>query len=107
VSLPFFTCCIPTHKQYSRALLRDNKHAVEKEQVIKLIRIIVEVGTVRRDPEMKSGPGSVPISETVMRSIIAVAEHPEDPFRLICIQTLAEICTFYPISFTFTEGPFQ
>ncbi|KIM43166.1 hypothetical protein M413DRAFT_443978 [Hebeloma cylindrosporum] len=74
-----------------KALLRDNKHAVEKEQVIKLIRIIVEVGTVRRDPEMKSGPGSVPISEAVMRSIIAVAEHPEDPFRLICIQTLAEI----------------
>jgi len=80
---------------------------VEKEQVIKLIRIIVEVGTVRRDPEMKSGPGLVPISETVMRSIIAVAEHPEDPFRLICIQTLAEICPFYAIPFAFTERHFQ
>jgi large subunit ribosomal protein L17e len=107
VSFSFFTWCIQTHKYYPRALLRDNKHAVEKEQVIKLIRIIVEVGTVRRDPEMKSGPGSVPISETVMRSIIAVAEHPEDPFRLICIQTLAEICPFYAIPFAFTEGPFQ
>jgi large subunit ribosomal protein L17e len=74
---------------------------VEKEQVIKLIRIIVEVGTERRDPEMKSGPGVVPISETVMRSVIAVAEHPEDPFRLICIQTLAEICPFLRHAFCF------
>lgn len=71
---------------------------MEKEQVIKLVRTIVEVG---------SGPRSVPISETVMRSIIAVAEHPEDPFRLICIQTLAEICSFYAIPFAFTEGPFS
>lgn len=49
---------------------------------------------MRRDAETKSGPGVVPISETVMRAIVAVAEHPEDPFRLICIQTLAEICAF-------------
>ncbi|KAF8967140.1 Rapamycin-insensitive companion of mTOR, N-term-domain-containing protein [Flammula alnicola] len=74
-----------------KSLLRDNKHAVEKEQVIKLIRVIVEIGTVRRDLEVKSGPGVVPIAETVMRAVVAVAEHPEDPFRLICIQTLAEI----------------
>jgi len=76
----------------NRALLRDNKHAVEKEQVLKLIRAIVEVGTVRRDSETKNGPGTIPISEAVMRAVVAVAEHPEDPFRLICIQTLAEIC---------------
>ncbi|KAF8195553.1 Rapamycin-insensitive companion of mTOR, N-term-domain-containing protein [Pholiota molesta] len=74
-----------------KSLLRDNKCAVEKEQAIKLIRTIVEVGTVRRDAETNGGPGVVPISETVMRAIVAVAEHPEDPFRLICIQTLAEI----------------
>lgn len=78
-----------------RTLLRDNKHAVEKEQALKLIRTIVEVGTTRRDSETKSGPGIVPLSEAVMRSVVAVAEHPEDPFRLICIQTLAEICMLY------------
>ncbi|KAF4617458.1 hypothetical protein D9613_006099 [Agrocybe pediades] len=74
-----------------KALMRDNKHAVEKEQVLKLIRAIVEVGTERHDSETKNGPGVIPISEAVMRAVIAVAEHPEDPFRLICIQTLAEI----------------
>ncbi|KDR82835.1 hypothetical protein GALMADRAFT_88557 [Galerina marginata CBS 339.88] len=74
-----------------KSLLRDNKHAVEKEQVIKLIRTIVEVGAVRPDSQTKTGPGVIPISEAVMRALVAVAEHPEDPFRLICIQTLAEI----------------
>ncbi|KAJ7600701.1 Rapamycin-insensitive companion of mTOR, N-term-domain-containing protein [Mycena floridula] len=74
-----------------RSLTRDNKHAVEKEQVIKLIRTIVEVGTVRRESGNGGGPGTVPLSEPVMRAFIAVAEHVEDPFRPICIQSLAEI----------------
>ncbi|KAF9475644.1 hypothetical protein BDN70DRAFT_883456 [Pholiota conissans] len=74
-----------------KSLIRDNKCAVEKEQAIKLIRTVVEVGTQRRDADTQGGPGVVPISETVMRAIVAVAEHPEDPFRLVCIQTLAEI----------------
>lgn len=72
-----------------RSLTRDNKHTVEKEQVIKLIRTIVEVGTVRM--ATSGGSGVVPLSEPVMRAFIAVAEHAEDPFRPICIQTLAEI----------------
>ncbi|KAF8890018.1 Rapamycin-insensitive companion of mTOR, N-term-domain-containing protein [Gymnopilus junonius] len=74
-----------------KSLLRDNKHAVEKEQAIKLIRKIVEIGTVRPDSEAQSGSSTIPLSETVMRAIIAVAEHVEDPFRLICVQTLSEI----------------
>lgn len=82
-----------------RSLLRDNKHAVEKEQVIKFVRMVVEVGTVRRDTETKSGPGAIPISQTTIRAIVAVAEHPEDPFRLICIQTLAEICGYPQTSY--------
>ncbi|TFK40828.1 Rapamycin-insensitive companion of mTOR, N-term-domain-containing protein [Crucibulum laeve] len=72
-----------------RSLHRDTKHAVEKEQVIKLIRTIVEVGTVRSDSPNTGGV--VPLSEIVMRAVIAVAEHAEDPFRLICVQTLTEI----------------
>ncbi|KAJ3802454.1 Rapamycin-insensitive companion of mTOR, N-term-domain-containing protein [Lentinula aff. detonsa] len=70
-----------------RSLHRDNKFAVEKEQVIKLIRTIVEVGTVSNS----GGPGSVPLSEPVLRAFIAVAEQADDPFRFICIQTLAEL----------------
>jgi rapamycin-insensitive companion of mTOR len=72
-------------------LARDNKHAVEKEQAIKLIRAIVEIGSEKRGAHTAPGVGSVPLSEAVMRAVIAVAEHPEDPFKGICILTLTEI----------------
>jgi len=65
---------------------------MEKEQVIKLIRTIVALGSERRDPHGAAGSGTVPISEPVMRAFIAVADYAEDPFRPICVQTLAEIC---------------
>jgi hypothetical protein len=71
-----------------RSLIRDSKFAVEKEQVIKLIRTIVEIGSARRGG---GPPGKIPLSDTVMRAFIAVAEHVEEPFRPVCIQTLAEI----------------
>jgi rapamycin-insensitive companion of mTOR len=81
-----------------RTLARDNKHAVEKEQVIKLVRAMIEIGSERRDAHSTAGSGTVPLSEPVMRAIIAVAEHAEDPFRPICVQTLAEIRECLPIS---------
>ena len=76
---------------FFRSLLRDNKHAVEKEQVAKLVRAVIEVGTLR---DSGARTGVIPLSETVMRSVIAVAEHADDPFRPIFIQTLAEIGIF-------------
>ncbi|CCL99718.1 uncharacterized protein FIBRA_01740 [Fibroporia radiculosa] len=74
-----------------KSLSRDNKHAIEKEQVIKLIRAIVEIGSERRAPGGGAGCGAVPLSNAVMRALIAVAESIEDPFRLISVQTLTEI----------------
>ncbi|KDQ62311.1 hypothetical protein JAAARDRAFT_30208 [Jaapia argillacea MUCL 33604] len=73
-----------------KSLARDNKHAIEKEQVIKLIRAIVEIGSEKRDPR-GTGARSIPLSEPVMRAFIAIAEQPDDPFKPICVQTLAEI----------------
>ncbi|KAI0087847.1 Rapamycin-insensitive companion of mTOR, N-term-domain-containing protein [Irpex rosettiformis] len=74
-----------------KSLSRDNKYTVEKEQAIKLIRAIVEIGSSRHGPGSAVGTGSVPLSEPVMRAFIAVAEQPEDPFKPICVQTLVEI----------------
>ncbi|KZT18431.1 hypothetical protein NEOLEDRAFT_1125374 [Neolentinus lepideus HHB14362 ss-1] len=74
-----------------KSLARDNKHAVEKEQVVKLIRAIVEIGSTKSGSSGNSGSGSVPLSDGVMRAFIATAEQPDDPLRLICIETLAEI----------------
>jgi rapamycin-insensitive companion of mTOR len=72
-------------------LSRDNKFAVEKEQVIKLIRAIVQIGVEQRTPYSATAVSRVPLSEPVLRAFIAVAEHVEEPFRQICVLTLAEI----------------
>ena len=77
-----------------KSLSRDNKYAAEREQALKFIRAIIDVGSERSAPHMFAGLGRVPLSEPVMRALIAIAEHPEDPFRQICLETLAEICAF-------------
>jgi rapamycin-insensitive companion of mTOR len=74
-----------------RSLALDNKHTLEKEQAIKLIRTIVTIGSQRKDSNHASSTGTVPLSERVVRAFIAVAEQPDDPFRSVAIQTLAEI----------------
>ena len=81
-----------------RSLTRDNKHATEREQAVKLIRTIVEVGAERRDPHMSAGLGRVPLSESVMRALIAIAEHTEDPLCQISCETLVEIREFLALS---------
>lgn len=65
---------------------------MEKEQVVKLVRAVVEIGSERHSPNSAVGTGTVPLSDAVMRAVIAVAEYPEDPFKSICLQTLTEIC---------------
>lgn len=77
--------------QCVRSLALDNKHMVEKEQVIKLIRTVVAIGSQKRGSSHASPTGTVPLSERVMRAFIAIAEQPDDPFRFVVIQTLAEI----------------
>ncbi|KLO15978.1 hypothetical protein SCHPADRAFT_823888 [Schizopora paradoxa] len=74
-----------------RSLARDNRCSTEREQVIKLVRSIVEIGSENRPPHASAGLGTVPLSEAVMRALIAVAEHQEDPFNIIVSQTLTEI----------------
>lgn len=91
--------CVPSpsalfiaSKTTQRSLQRDNKHAKEKEQALKLIRTIIELSTTNRDGSIATNRiGTVHLSEAVMRAVVAVAEHPEDPFRPICIETLTEI----------------
>jgi rapamycin-insensitive companion of mTOR len=73
---------------YLRSLALDNKHMVEKEQAIKLIRAVVAIGSQKRN---SNHTGTVPLlSERVMCAFIAIAEQPDDPFKFIAIQTLAE-----------------
>lgn len=60
--------------------------------MVKLIRAIVEVGAERNSLHLSAGLGRVPLSEPIMRALIAVADHPDDPFKNICCETLVEIC---------------
>ncbi|XP_006462786.1 hypothetical protein AGABI2DRAFT_186649 [Agaricus bisporus var. bisporus H97] len=87
-----------------KSLTRDNKFAVEKEQAIKLVRTIVEVGTTHRDSPVSSGVAVIAISDAVLRAITAVAENIDDPFRTICIETLTEILLIDIDSLTRTGG---
>lgn len=76
-----------------RSLARDNKHGVEKEQVIKLIRKLVDVNAYEAGGSrtfLSNSPRSL-LSEGVVRALIAVAEYPDDPFRTVCLLTLIEI----------------
>ncbi|KIJ54571.1 hypothetical protein M422DRAFT_24511 [Sphaerobolus stellatus SS14] len=73
-----------------RTLVRDSKHHVEKEQAILLIRALVNGGS-NLDRRPATAGGRVPVSEPIMRAMIAIAEQPEEPFRGICLVTLTEI----------------
>lgn len=75
----------------SRTLARDNKHHLEKEQAVLLIRTMANVSNSISERHTGAGCGSVPISEAVIRAVIAIAEQMEDPFKGICLVTLAEI----------------
>jgi rapamycin-insensitive companion of mTOR len=81
---------LPVHGDF-RSLALDNKHMVEKEQAIKLIRTVVAIGSQKRNSNHANYTGIVPLlSERIMRALIAIAEQPDDPFKFIAIQTLAE-----------------
>lgn len=65
---------------FSRSLIKERKADVEREQALKFVRAFLEI---------KDGVSEV--SRAIVRTIAAVAEHPEDRLRAICIETLAEI----------------
>ncbi|TKY87021.1 hypothetical protein EX895_003698 [Sporisorium graminicola] len=81
----------------SRSLIRDNRFELEKIQAIKLIRAIMEMAALR---SIGSAPDRLALdledllSSGVVRALAAVAEHPEDKLRNICLETLAELAVF-------------
>lgn len=61
-------------------MIKERKADVEREQALKFVRAFLDV---------KDGVQEV--SRAVVRTIAAIAEHPEDRLKSICIETLAEI----------------
>ncbi|KAJ3411340.1 hypothetical protein HDV05_002361 [Chytridiales sp. JEL 0842] len=62
-----------------RAMTRE-RHDLEREQGLKLFRAFIDC------PD-----GSAHIPQSVVRVIVAIAEHVEDKFRSVCIETLCEL----------------
>ncbi|KND04740.1 uncharacterized protein SPPG_00443, partial [Spizellomyces punctatus DAOM BR117] len=63
-----------------RALTRDQRYDVEREQSLKLIRAFLDVPG-----------GSELIPQSLIRMLVAVSEQPDDKFRTICVETLCEL----------------
>lgn len=67
------------------SLVKESKASVEREQALKFVRAFLDVvGGVRE------------IAKSVVRVIVAIAEHHEDRMRNICILTMAEILVHDP-----------
>ncbi|KIM25763.1 hypothetical protein M408DRAFT_203761 [Serendipita vermifera MAFF 305830] len=76
-----------------RSLSRDNKHIAEKEQVLLLVRALIDVGSERRSPSACAGCSTVPLRENIVRALVSLAEHEEDTnvLRWPAVEMLAEI----------------
>ncbi|KAJ3140072.1 hypothetical protein HK100_010701 [Physocladia obscura] len=61
-----------------RALTRDHRFDLEREQAIKLVRVFIDVDAIL-------------LSTSIVRILVALAENPEDKLRFIAVETLCEI----------------
>ncbi|KAJ3033210.1 hypothetical protein HDV00_006653 [Rhizophlyctis rosea] len=62
-----------------RALTRDQRYDVEREQALKLVRTLLDI------------PGGVELlPQSIVRTIIAVAEQSDDKMRNVSLETLCE-----------------
>ncbi|KAJ3208873.1 hypothetical protein HDU67_006498 [Dinochytrium kinnereticum] len=63
-----------------RALTRDQRNDLEREQALKLVRAFVDGS---------GGAGIVPHS--IVRTLVAIAEQPDDKFRIVALETVCEL----------------
>ena len=68
------------------SLIKDNKASTEREQALKFVRGFLDV----KD-------GTQELSLSVLRTIVAIAEHPEDRLRGMAILTVSEILLRDPV----------
>lgn len=68
----------------ARTLLRDSRFDVEKEQALKLIRAVMDLGSSSTGEEDL-------ISVSIVRALVAAADHGEEKLRVLYLETLAEL----------------
>lgn len=67
------------------SLVKKNQAMLEREQAVRFVRAFLDVKN-----------GVQEMSQGVIRALVAVAEHPDDKLRPVCILTLAEVLTQDP-----------
>lgn len=100
---------------FGRTFSRDQKQVIEKVQALKLVRRVIDLSltsfpTTSTGTGTSSGKGTsrlrVPLSDTIVRTLVSVAENADDSFRLVVLETLAEIgtSTSLPLSNTLAKA---
>ena len=100
-----------------RTFTRDTKAQQEKEQALRLLRAVIclppptpdflryrsQSGHDRRNAGRKMADTApvdpidrllgriVPLTDGMVRALVSVAENPEDPIRMVCMETLIEL----------------
>lgn len=67
------------------SLVKEAKVSIEREQALKFVRAFLDVKN-----------GEAEVSKSIVRTIVAIAEHHDDRLRNICILTLAELMVRAP-----------
>lgn len=81
----------------SRTLSRDIKAVVEREQALLLLRAVTslphndlnEFGTSHARSQLLAQ--KVPLTDGLVRAIVAIAENSQDAMWIVCMETLVEI----------------
>lgn len=75
-----------------RTLARDARCDLEKEQSLRLVRVLIE----HTGPRLLEARDTMPMS--VLRAVIAVADAPEEKLRLAALELLGELSeTSHPV----------
>lgn len=82
-----------------RTFLRIPRHPLETEQAIRLIRAVMHLpketplvnSTLSAKLAGKQRETLPTLSEAIVRTLVSVAENPDDSLQAVCVETLAEL----------------
>ena len=88
-------------KLICRTMARDTKAVVEREQALLLLRAITTLPRPRLPTDLYASHSSlgrvnllaykVPMTDGLIRAIVAIAENSQDAMWIVCMETLVEI----------------
>jgi hypothetical protein len=74
-----------------RSIMRDNRSIIEKEQALKLIRAIMDVQYAGDIGGVNTKHGDSCLNTSVVRAMVAAAEHSDDKLSSVFLETLVEL----------------